>query len=305
MAAVPLIDAATSQDGRTTRCFYLAGIAILSYDHLLTLGSEVTLIWKAGLKRSSMWYLFVRYFTLCSNIAMISRQFGTFDSETCYKVNATHAILIVVQQFLVACTLILRVVAMYSFDKRVVLTLATAAIVIVAVAGWCVVPGTPHIPYEASLPGCETPVSKAQNTRQSIAWEAQLAGDLLVLGFTLYHGYTRTRSEIFRYGTLWRVLVRESAIYFGIICLANLANILVFHLAAIARGSSLSLSAFTSALSVAMICRLMLNLHEAGARQMGVFETTVAPMDTIRFSPPEMDSQIQTEHTWRGIEGAV
>ncbi|KAJ7437236.1 hypothetical protein B0H11DRAFT_2108245 [Mycena galericulata] len=264
MAAVPLVDAATSQDGRTTRYFFLAGIAILSYDHLLTLGSEVTLIWKAGLKRSSMWYLFVRYFTLCSNIAMISRQFGTFDSE----VNAAHAILIVVQQ----------VVAMYSFDKRVVFTLATAAIVVVAVAG--------HKFLSQDNP--------------LLGKHSKLAGDLLVLGFTLYHGYTRSRSEIFRYGTLWRVLVR--AIYFGIICLANLANILVFH---IARGSSLSLSAFTSALSVAMICRLMLNLHEAGARQMGVFESTVAPMDTIRFSPPDMNSQIQTEHTGRGIESAV
>jgi hypothetical protein len=58
-------------------------------------------------------------------------------------------------------------------------------------------------------------------------------------------------------------------------------------------------------LSVTIICRLMLNLHEAGARQMGLFEPTVLPMETIRFSPPNMDSQIQTEITGRGIEVAV
>ncbi|KAJ6532978.1 hypothetical protein B0H19DRAFT_1081382 [Mycena capillaripes] len=73
------------------------------------------------------------------------------STRSCYKVNAAHAVLIVAQQFIVACeaiprfirypsymatcTLILKVVALYSFDKRVVVTLATAAIVIVAVAG--------------------------------------------------------------------------------------------------------------------------------------------------------------------------
>ncbi|KAJ6565767.1 hypothetical protein DFH09DRAFT_1363590 [Mycena vulgaris] len=98
MALMSPGDATTAQDGRVTRYLFLAGIGatdsshagahlysstvILSYDHLLTLGSECTYVWSAGRRRSVCWYLFVRYFALCSNMAMLAITFGDFDSET-------------------------------------------------------------------------------------------------------------------------------------------------------------------------------------------------------------------------------
>ncbi|KAJ7464637.1 hypothetical protein FB451DRAFT_1264145 [Mycena latifolia] len=51
--------------------------------------------------------------------------------------------------------------------------------------------------------------------------------------------------------------------YFGVICLANLANILMYYFGDLNTASSLS--ALTMSLSVTMICRLMLNLHKAAA----------------------------------------
>ncbi|KAJ7442019.1 hypothetical protein FB451DRAFT_1298108, partial [Mycena latifolia] len=63
-----------------------------------------------------------------------------------------------------------------------------------------------------------------------IPWESQLAGDLILLRFTLYSGYTRSRGPIFPPGSLWRVLVRDGTMYFGIICIANLANTIKYYL---------------------------------------------------------------------------
>ncbi|KAJ7478412.1 hypothetical protein FB451DRAFT_1396193 [Mycena latifolia] len=274
MATVALSDATIAQDDRTTRNFFLAGIVLLCYDHLLTLGTEVEYIWTPVCRRSSALYIFVRYFALCANMAMMSLTFATFD----YK------------QLLVGCTLILRVLAMYSFDRRVMITLAAMAIAVVSLAAWFVVPRGPPPTYQTNLPGCHTPASRFQCARLPLhrstlmpfaetsarlagAWEAQLAGDVLLLVFTLYHGFTRSRNEIFRPGSLWHVLVRDGAMYFGIICLANLANIPHIN-----TGSSLS--SFAAALSVTMICRLLLNLHDAAAIQPELSVFSIPPTVT-------------------------
>ncbi|KAJ6565787.1 hypothetical protein DFH09DRAFT_1278466 [Mycena vulgaris] len=211
MALMSPGDATTAQDGRVTRYLFLAGIVILSYDHLLTLGSECTYVWSAGRRRSVCWYLFVRYFALCSNMAMLAITFGDFDSESCYKLNDAHGILLVVQESLVGCTLIVRVLAMYAFDRRVVFTLSSAEIIVLVVAAWSIVPDGPTPTYETSLPGCHTPRSTSQYRHMAIAWATQLTVDILLLGFTLYNGYVRSCTGILPRRSLLRVLVRDES----------------------------------------------------------------------------------------------
>lgn len=82
MATVVLSDATIAQDDRTTRNLFLAGLVLLCYDHLLTLGAEVQYIWEPGHARSSAWYLFLRYFALGANTAMLSLTFGTYPQDT-------------------------------------------------------------------------------------------------------------------------------------------------------------------------------------------------------------------------------
>ncbi|KAJ7808806.1 hypothetical protein B0H14DRAFT_2868829 [Mycena olivaceomarginata] len=171
--------------------------------------------------------------------------FGNLSPKACTAVHIASEFLMVVHELIVGCTLILRVLAMYSFDKRVMFTLVTAALICVSLAAWCVVPVGPALTYNTRIPGCHTPSS-----------EAQLAGDVLLLAFTLWRGYTQTRDVELPSGSLWRVLVRDGTV----ICLANLANILMYYI-----NTATSLSGFTASLSVTMICRLMLNLHEAAA----------------------------------------
>ncbi|KAJ7116899.1 hypothetical protein C8R44DRAFT_791623 [Mycena epipterygia] len=279
MATVILDDATIVQDDRVYRSLFLTGSIVLGYDYLLTLGPEVTYIWAQGIKRSTGWFLFVRYFTLLSNMATFALVFGDLEHPLCNQLNEAHGILIVIQELVVGYTLALRVLAMYSFDKRVLVTLVATAVGVLAVAAWCLVPHGPAPIFKTNIPGCQIITSGNVVVRLAAAWEAELGADILLLGFTLYHGYTRSRSEIFRYGTLWRVLVRDGAMYFGIICLANIANILIYRFGDPITSSSLS--SFTVSISVAMICRLMLNLHKAGRTDT---ETHQTPLETLRFA---------------------
>ncbi|KAJ7195171.1 hypothetical protein GGX14DRAFT_575711 [Mycena pura] len=262
-------------DQRITRYFYVAGVG---YDHILTFGPEVRYIWKSGNLRTSAWYLFVRYFALFTSLGMLAFDFGNFpikhrkvtisvdqNFDSCTTLNDTYAFLIVAQELTVGCTLILRVLAMYSFDKRVMFALGTVAIVGGSLAAWCIIPTSPVPVYKTNIPGCHTPASKAQQIRLAGAWEALLGADIILLSLTLYRGYTHnlSRRVPLPAGSLWRIVVRDGAVYFVVICLANLATILVYYFGNI--NTTAGLSTFTVSLSVTMMCRLMLNLHEAAS----------------------------------------
>jgi hypothetical protein len=65
---------------------------VLVYDYLLTLDSEIKYIWVRQHKRGSAWYLFIRYFTLFSNIAMAFLVFENLEAEV--RLHLTPKILI-------------------------------------------------------------------------------------------------------------------------------------------------------------------------------------------------------------------
>ncbi|KAF7346777.1 hypothetical protein MSAN_01816200 [Mycena sanguinolenta] len=309
MQTVTLDEAAIAHDLRVIHYFYLAGIVLLIYDNLLMLDLEVRFIWKSWRSRTSAWYLFIRYSSLCiRTMVLVSFDFGHFNLEVrvntlhleithifpkdvglvlsisrnltrsrnrCNKLNTVKGLLTVLQEGIVGCTLILRVLALYSFERRIVIILVAAVIIFISLAA-AMPTGLSHT---LNLPpsGCITPYSSAEQVREAGAWEAMLAGDVLLLGLTLYRVYTHER-EI-PTGRIWRVLIRDGTI---IICLANLANILMFHF-----GDSLtfsSLTGFTVSLSVAVLCRLMLNLHLAAALNTG---TTGLGTNSLRFAHTE------------------
>ncbi|KAJ7213412.1 hypothetical protein GGX14DRAFT_445091 [Mycena pura] len=167
-------------------------------------------------------------------------------------------------------TLFLRVYALYSLDKRILILLLCAGVTIVTVGAWSVVPVELSPIMRTSAPGCYVPQSKAQGLRMAAAWTAELAGDILVVCLTLYKSYAQRNGPLLA-GSLWRIMIRE----------VNLANILLFHIY-----TSNSLSWFTTAyapkVSVAMISRLMLNLHVAAAQQIGL--DADLELETIRFT---------------------
>ncbi|KAJ7858982.1 hypothetical protein B0H13DRAFT_1901640 [Mycena leptocephala] len=253
-------DATIAYDQHINNYLDTAGIVLLVYDYLLTLESEVTYIWTKR-TRATAWFLFVRYFALCINTAVLTQlDFGNFGFDdanfsvlhkNCW-LGVSHALepLSSSQSNLDAATLILRVLAMYFFDKRVMFTLAITAIVAVSVAAY-----TKQVFPDAII---RHPIRNVAG-----AWEALLGADIILLGFTLYRGYTRSRNDItLPTKSLWRVLVQDGGqpwnmsqlLLTCVMCLANLANILMFSLDTASSLSTLTMS-------------LMLNLHKAAAEE--------------------------------------
>ncbi|KAJ7025674.1 hypothetical protein C8F04DRAFT_1268968 [Mycena alexandri] len=121
-------------DHRIYRCFFLVGLTILIYDHLLTLGTEVKYIWSRRLRPSTCWFLAVRYVGLGASITISVFYFGDLSHEevliecewTCTSVASLHGS---------AGTLGLRVFAMYGLNIWILMCLLSAV-------GDCQVRGT-------------------------------------------------------------------------------------------------------------------------------------------------------------------
>ncbi|KAJ7864934.1 hypothetical protein B0H13DRAFT_2068436 [Mycena leptocephala] len=243
---------------------------IFIYDSLLTLDSEVEHMWVSEHKLGSAWFFFIRYCALGSNIVMSVMKFGDFAPETCNRLTTVHRVFIVVQQLAVGCTLILRVYAMYNCDKRILTLLIISALVTVAVGAWSIMPSGPSPTVQTTVPGCHIGESRTQ-----------LVCNMIILGLTVYRAFTQARAAITFADSLWHVMMRDSKhIYPRIICLANLANILMFNMI-----TSSDLAGFTSTVSVVMISRLSLNLRAAASSPtIGDGFTYSAQQDTLHFT---------------------
>ncbi|KAJ7315527.1 hypothetical protein DFH08DRAFT_1039709 [Mycena albidolilacea] len=321
-----LDDVVFAQDQRLRISVSLAGFneipkihvltAVFIYDYLLTLSSEVMYIWVRGNELGSAWFLLIRYSAILGNIAEAFLLFGNFSPEvhclvdstvppnflimqTCNRLDTVHGLLVVALEFAVAWTLMLRVYAMYSRNKPMLAFWISACLLLVGIA----VVGDL---YFALL---TTNANLSWISGTAVVWEAlyeqlgppsadskallRLGLDLIILGLTLYRGFQQLRGPTLS-GSLWQVLIRDGAMYFGIITLANLANILIQYDSTDISGpapmwfgdirTSGSLSWFSAMLSVVMVSRLMLNLHSAADPNTEFDGSSTAQTRSIHFA---------------------
>jgi len=261
-----------------TDAFLLIPLVILLYDHLLTVESEVNFVWRKPKRISFFIFVALRYMSLLSNIGMVALRFGSMPLERCHAIYLGNTGLLILQSVLVGNVLVLRVYAMYSFSKTVLLFLVTAGIVTVSLATWSITGEKWGLVTQLS--GCEFPVSKARAIRMAGAWEAQLFCDLVVFVFIVVRSY----NQPFKIpGSILSYMVRDGALYFAVLAFMNLGNILMFYLGDPYIASSLSW--FTSTLSVTMVSRLMLRLHQVA--DLGVL-TEHGAETSIHFKPRDL-----------------
>ncbi|KAJ7106701.1 hypothetical protein C8R44DRAFT_326273 [Mycena epipterygia] len=219
-----------ASDHRIYRSFVLAGLAILVYDHLLTLGSEVKYVWSSKLRPSTCWFLAVRYIGLAANIVIAVFYFGDLDPEVCVKMQVAWEFLLVIQEVLVECTLGLRVFAMYGLNLWILASLLGAGGLSASLALWSIVTyGHPQILSVPGLSGCHTAIPRTSALRLAGAWEAQIVCDTLVFALTVRRAYIQRRTSPRYKGTLVETMVTDGAMYFGLIVIANLANLTTFY----------------------------------------------------------------------------
>ncbi|KAJ7790579.1 hypothetical protein B0H14DRAFT_3161339 [Mycena olivaceomarginata] len=181
---------------------------------------------------------------------------------------------------------------MYGLSKKLLVFMACAVMITVGVSVWALVPAglTPTVSVRA--PGCYVPQSKAQyGSLLGLigAWGAQLAGDVIAISLILYRAYTHGQGTSVLRRSLWGVLIRDGIAYFLMISLANIANLIVFYFGDIY--TSTTLTWFTSAVSVTMILRLMINLHLAAAPERTDFGGTSSnPIHFVSRARGPMDT---------------
>ncbi|KAJ7215993.1 hypothetical protein GGX14DRAFT_696425 [Mycena pura] len=276
-------------DHRITRYMFLCGFVILIYDHTLTLSSEVELIWQRRLRRpSAIWFLAVRYISLACSCVMFVFHLGNLSPEGCSRMERVLEWLMFLQESLVDITLGLRVLAMYGFDPRVLVPILVITAVSVGLGLWTFFKfGDPGMltATALNLTGCDTALPRATSLREARSWEVQLLTDTLIFGLTAYRAYADHKVMKLVEGSLIKRMMKDGAMYFGIIVLANLANVFILYFGDILTAGILAW--WTTSLSVALIARLGLNLQRAGApppTRMEDLDST--ELDAIRFKDP-------------------
>ncbi|KAF8139312.1 hypothetical protein K438DRAFT_1996169 [Mycena galopus ATCC 62051] len=196
--------------------------------------------------------------------------------------------LLLLQELLVDTTLGLRVCAMYGFDPRVVVPMSIIVATAVALGLSTIIklgdPGMLTAPA-LNLTGCNTALPRATALRQARSWEGQLVADTLVFGLTAYRAYADHNVMKLVESSLIKRMMKDGAMYFGIIVLANLANVFTLYFGDILTAGILAW--WTTSLSVALIARLGLNLQRAGAPPPTRTEDLDSTeLEVIRFNEP-------------------
>jgi len=273
---------------RFTDTWVLIPLMILCYDHLLTLETEINFMWKRPKRLSFFLFLILRYLPLLSNIGMLFLRFGEVPLEKCHDWNFAKKTLIILQNILVGYMFALRVYAMYNFSKTILLFLCVAASTTIVLAAWSTVSetaATTNVPT-----GCDVPVSKESAIRMAAAWESQFVCDVIIFGFTVWRSYRQPSKFP---GSILSFMARDGALYFAVIALANLVNILMYYFGD--PWIAASMSWFTSTLSITMMLRLMLNLNKVA--DVGIFTdhaTATSPVFQSHRTPRDEEATIQS-----------
>ncbi|EMD37683.1 hypothetical protein CERSUDRAFT_123570 [Gelatoporia subvermispora B] len=272
--------------------------AILYFDYCLTLSTEIERFWRRDISWAFLLYAANRYLALLGSIPVAVEFFGIMPQSRCRSLQTYHQYVSVATQVLVAALLTMRTYALYRRSKLVL-----SMIVFILVTGTGVVIWS--VASEKSLPtgsslfllriGCDLSLSQAHAVHLAAAWGAMLVFDSLIFILTLI---STVKSGMLWKGSLFRIMLRDGAIYFGTIVLSNVINILAFVLpAAEAKGMCTTLA---NVISSTLVSRLMLNLRDPkrGQTTLGYMasmsvqrSTTAAQMTAIEegFQSSESD----------------
>ncbi|KAG2071605.1 hypothetical protein BDR04DRAFT_500711 [Suillus decipiens] len=99
-----------------------------------------------------------------------------------------------------------------------------------------------------------------------LAWIASFIYELFIFALTVLRfcktrGMLRSPYLVMSRNNIADIIFQDGAMYFGVMTLSNIPNILLFYF-----GSDInrfSLASFTSCMSVTLVSRLMLNLHKS------------------------------------------
>ncbi|KZV68342.1 hypothetical protein PENSPDRAFT_754178 [Peniophora sp. CONT] len=234
---------------------------ILYYDYFLTLGDEIANYWPP--RRPLTWlsglFLATRYVALLGHVPVVAamidlRLIGLIQG--CHAPQTYHQFLELVLQIPIGCLCALRVYALYSKDRRILIGLGVLAGTLLVVATYLVVTSDSTDPlfYWQRAPLCTHQLSSSGATRLALAWSSVLLFDIVVFVLTAIRAF-----QVWQAGRVVHVVLRDGVVYICALAGANLLNIVTLLVATpLLKATFASL---TNVLSVTLISRLMLNLR--------------------------------------------
>ncbi|KAH8993603.1 hypothetical protein EDB86DRAFT_2928760 [Lactarius hatsudake] len=250
-------------------------ISVLYYDHLLTFPAEVSHVWSQPISINTLLFLLNRYVAFLGNVAVPLVGFsGLISLTSCTPATYVRQGLLVLSQVLVSVTLAIRIIALYHSTRRIILWVVGSGTILTGVTFWSLV--GQHATFVPDAPGCYYLISETTGIHLAFAWEAQAIFDALVFALTVMrtlkmrklHNMAISLSGV----GLLDVLLRDGALYFAVMALANLANIFTFYFSRPALKGFLSTPA--SCVSVTLCSRLVLHLYEVATPASSIAESS-------------------------------
>ncbi|KAF7325108.1 hypothetical protein MKEN_00553900 [Mycena kentingensis (nom. inval.)] len=251
-------------DHHIYRSFFLSGLAILLYDHILVLDDEIKYIWEPGSSPGSISVYSVERRTPAAQtlVEYVERSLPF----SCAIMEHVLEVLLVLQESLVVVTLFLRIFGMYGKKLWVLIPLWAIGNINLGLGVWTIVKyGYPRMLAAPGFSGCHTAIPHATGQRLGATWIAQMVSDTIIFGLTAFKAYEDHHVMSLVQSSLVERMAKDGAMYFGFIVLANLANVLTCFLGDILIAGVLSW--WTTSLSVVLISRLSLNMQ--GMRPTG------------------------------------
>ncbi|KAG1871486.1 hypothetical protein F4604DRAFT_815540 [Suillus subluteus] len=230
-------------------------------------------------QRFQRWFLHIYYFSQ--------------QRLSCSKYVVAQQVLLFSQQVFICLILSLRTYALYGCSKRL---LKWMAIVGLGLAAGGLAGTFGHDSNSATDGDCHEIYTTVTSVRHAMAWVAMFIYELLIFVLTVIRtcktrGFPRL-SLVSRRDIL-DVIFHDGVMYFAGMTLVNLPNILTYFFGSdIIKGS---LGPFTSCMSVTLISRLMLNLHESV--DTGIFSTPARTSLDVLTTRVDVQSAVSS-HYW-------
>ncbi|KAF9264612.1 hypothetical protein L218DRAFT_232872 [Marasmius fiardii PR-910] len=277
--------------GNTHLCssWHLVALTLMLLDHIYTLDVEIKHLWKRRAKISAYLFFVHRYFNPLAAIFSVL--------SVCHALVHSREALIIFAQVMVVVILTLRVYALYGCNKPVLWFMIVVQLILIVIV--CISTFIGHNTQPKANGSCHTVLDQETSTRQARAWLMLFIFDTVVFVLATINAIRTWRElKIIRRMrvSLHVVLLRDGALYFGFMSIVNLVNILTFYLAeGCMRGG---LAPVASSLSVTLISRLMLNLHEV--MDIGIYMGSWTSYSNQ--SHPQVETHIvfnhQTQSSW-------
>lgn len=231
----------------------IISLSFLYWDHLITIDDELRLLWNKPKTLASYLFFTNRYLAFFGNITVTILGFTTLSVTSCNNYALYRQVLLVASQIVVCALLTMRIYALYTCSIKVLMYMLGSGVILFAVSCWSL---TDQKSDRWEDSGCHIGLSRVTAIRVATAWEALFIYDSMLFAFTFYRAYTHRTEKI----PLLYLVFRDGSIYYAAMALATLSNILTFYLAGpYLRGG---LSSCASSLSVTLMSRLILNLHQ-------------------------------------------